>query len=103
MSAPVDNPVGSLGQGRQTVKEGGKPVRLTEATTQCNWVMVIAETDNTGIITVGGSGVVAKLEERKGLPLEKGDTTTIPINDAAQVFIDTTVNGDGVTFIYGIA
>jgi hypothetical protein len=99
----ADNPAGSLGQGRQTIKEAGKPVQLSTTTTGCNWVAITAETDNTGIITIGGSGVVAKLEERKGLPLEKGDSTTIPVGDLAQVYIDTTVNGDGVTFIYGIA
>lgn len=99
----ADNPVGSLGQGRKTVAETGKAVQLTTTTTQCNWVVVTAETDNTGIITVGGKGVKAKLEEREGLPLEKGDSITIPVGDLTQVYIDTTVNGDGVTFMYGIA
>ena len=99
----ADNPVGSFGTGRQTVKEGGKAVQLSTTTTGCNWVQVTAETDNTGIITIGGKNVVAKLEERQGLPLEKGDTATLPVGDLAQVYIDTTVNGDGVTFLYGVA
>jgi hypothetical protein len=96
------NPAGSLGDGRQTVAEGGKPVALA-TTTGCNWISVTAETDNTGVIAVGGKTVVAKLEDRRGVALAKGETVTLPVGDLAQVYIDTTVNGDGVTFTYGIA
>jgi hypothetical protein len=96
-----DNPVGSFGDGRQTVAEAGKPVALTSATAGCAWVLITAETDNTGEIVVGGKTVVAKLEDRRGAPLEKGDSVTLPAGDLASVYIDTTVNGDGVTFLYG--
>jgi len=98
-----DNPVSSLGTGRKTVAEGGKAVALATTTTSCVWVTITAETDNTGIITVGGKGVLSKLEERQGVPLEKGDSVTIPVGDLAQVYIDTTVNSDGVTYCYGVA
>jgi hypothetical protein len=98
-----DNPVSAFGDGRQTVSEAGKAVQLSTTTTGCAWVTITAETDNTGVICVGGKGVLAKLEERRGLPLEKGDTATLPAGDLAGVYIDSTVSGDGVTFIYGVA
>lgn len=98
-----DNPVGSFGSGRQTVTEGGKAVALSTTTIGCNWVTLEAETDNTGEIVIGGKSVVAKLAERQGISLAKGDSVTLPAGSLASVYIDTTVNGDGVTFIYGIA
>lgn len=97
-----DNPVGSFGDGRQTVSEGGKAVALATGTA-CSWVTIEAETDNTGEIVVGGSSVVAELAKRRGLSLAKGDSVTLPAGNLTSVYIDATVNGDGVSFIYGIA
>jgi hypothetical protein len=63
-------------------------------------VIITAETDNTGNITVGGSTVVAALATRRGIPLAAGDSVALEIDNLADVFIDSTVNGDGVTFAY---
>jgi hypothetical protein len=63
--------------------------------------MLVAETDNTGIITFGGSQVDAALATRRGYPLTAGEKSPwIPVDDLYNVYIDTTVNGDGVTYIY---
>lgn len=97
-----DNPAGSLGSGRKTVAEKEKPEALASRTS-CLWVRIEAETDNTGEITVGGKGVVGKLAERTGATLDKGEALTLTVGDLAQVWLDTTVNGDGVTYVYGIA
>ena len=71
------------------------------SSTACQWVQVTAETDNTGIIVIGGSTVVAALATRRGTPLSAGDTIVLPVSDLANVYIDATVSTDGVTFIYG--
>jgi len=67
------------------------------------WVAITAETDNTGVITVGGSAVVGALATRKGVPLAVGDSVTLPINNLSDVYLDTTVNGDGVTYSVGVS
>jgi hypothetical protein len=49
---------------------------------------------------VGGSTCIALLATRQGTPLEAGDSYSIDIDDLADVFIDATVSGEGVTFTY---
>lgn len=88
-----------LGDGRKTVATAGTAEALA-ASTAVKYVVITAETDNTGVICVGSSTVVAALATRRGIPLEAGDSTVIPIDDLADVYIDTTVNGDGVTYVY---
>lgn len=96
----LDNPAGVLRDGRQTVTTGGTAVQLSSTSTRCRSLVVTAETDNTGIIVVGGTTVVASLATRRGTPLAAGDSIGIDISNLNSVWLDTTVNGDGVTFSY---
>lgn len=90
-----------IANGRKVTVSAGTAVALATSTT-AKWVTVQAETDNTGIVVVGGSGVVAALATRQGIALYAGDSYgPIPIDNLADVYIDTTVSGDGVTFTYG--
>lgn len=91
--------IGSIVDGRKVVTTAGTPVAL--GTTQAiKKIYVQAETDNTGVIVIGNSTVVASLATRRGIALNAGDSIEIDIDDLAKLFIDTTVNGDGVTFTY---
>lgn len=85
--------------GRQTVTTPGTAVALA-ASTACTEVIATAETDNTDIVVIGGSTVVAALSTRRGNPLYAGDSFAISTNDLAEVFIDALTAGDGVTFTY---
>lgn len=90
-------------QGRKTVAAAGTAEALTSSYTAFSSVTICAETDNTGIISVGDSGVVAALSTRTGVPLSASDCYTIDAgdwgsSDLRTVFIDTTVSGDGVTY-----
>lgn len=89
----------SVGDGRKTVTTAGTAERLAAAT-KATQVVITAETDNTGIICVGGSTVVAALATRRGTPLSLGDTVTLPCVDLSDIWLDTTVDGDGATFTY---
>lgn len=93
-------PTTGLNTGRKTVTTAGTAEAIAASTT-CKWVQITAETDNTGIVVVGDSGVIASLSTREGTPLNAGDTVTIPIDNLADVYIDSTVNGEGVSFLYG--
>ena len=92
----------SISDNRKIVTTAGTRVALVASSTRANWVIITAETDNTGIIVVGGSGVIAALATRQGTPLGVGDTIALLIDDLVDVYIDTTVDGDGVTFTYGL-
>ena len=92
----------SISNNRKIVTTAGTRVALVASSTRANWVIITAETDNTGIIVVGGSGVIAALATRQGTPLGVGDSVALLIDDLVDVYIDTTVDGDGVTFTYGL-
>lgn len=89
----------SVGDGRKVVATAGTAEALATSTS-CKSVTITAETDNTGVISVGGSTVVAALATRRGTPLNAGDSMSIGINDLSKIYLDTTVNGDGVTYTY---
>jgi hypothetical protein len=90
---------GSVGDGRKTVTTGGTAEALASSTS-IKSVVITAETDNTGVIVVGGSTVVAALGTRRGTPLSAGESLSLEIDNLADVYLDTTVNGDGVTYTY---
>lgn len=91
----------ALGEGRKTVSSAGTAEALASSTT-IKEVIVTAETNNTGVMCAGGGGVVAAEATREGEPLFPGDSVVLQIDDLAAVYIDTTVNGDGVTYIYRV-
>lgn len=97
---PLENPAASIGDGRTVVTTAGTRVQLATTSVKCRSVAITAETDNTGVITVGGSTVVGALATRRGTPLAAGASVSFDINDLAKVYLDTTVNGDGVTYTY---
>lgn len=88
-----------IADGRKVVTTAGTRVTLA-ASTACKQVVLTAETDNTGFVVVGGSTVVAALATRQGIPLAPGDSITLEIDNLADVNLDSTVSGDGVTFVY---
>ena len=87
------------GCGRKVVTTAGTAVAL--GTNQSvDIITICAETNNTGTIVVGDSGVIASLATREGIPLDAGDCYTITkqSNNLLKIYIDSTVNGDGVTY-----
>lgn len=100
--ARIDNPTASLGDGRQVVTTAGTRVQLSTNSVECREVAVTAETDNTGVVVVGGSTVVAALATRRGTPLAAGDTAIIPVDNLQDVWLDATVSTDGVTYTYEV-
>jgi hypothetical protein len=95
----------ALKDGRKVVATAGTAERLVSAasSTVVAWVGIMAETDNTGTVTVGGSTVVAAQATRRGIPLAAGEGTSISVAggiDLKDIWLDVTTNGDGVTFAY---
>lgn len=101
MSDKVDHNTRTLGHGVKTVAAAGTDEALA-ATKIIKWVIVQAQTDNTGIIAVGGAGVDATVATGTGVALTAGTSVTLAIDDLARVYIDSTVSGDGVRYTYGM-
>lgn len=84
--------------GRKVVTTAGTAVNFSGSS--CKEVIITAETDNTGVVVVGGSGVIASLATRLGVPLNAGDSVVIGLSDdLSELWLDSTVSGDGVTFL----
>ena len=98
----------TVNDGRKVVATAGTAVPLAASSTKAGSVVVTAEEDNTGDIVVGASSVVESPETRRGHLLTPGTAFSINggfdgqggVVDMAKIFIDSEVNGDGVTFLY---
>jgi len=88
-----------VGDGVAVVTTAGTDVVLA-ASTACKLVIIQAQTDNTSKIAVGATGVDATVATGTGILLDPGDSITLPIDNLADIYIDSLVNGEGVRFTY---
>lgn len=96
----VGHNITGIGHGVKVVTTAGTDVALASSTT-AKAVMIQAQTDNTSAIAVGASGVDATIATGTGIILYAGEWTPwIPIDNLADIYIDSLVNGEGVRFIY---
>lgn len=96
---PAGHDVTGVLSGRKVVATAGSRVALASSTAAKS-VLICAETDNTGIVVVGSaSGVIADLATREGIPLSAGDAISLRCDNLADIGLDSTVSGDGVTFL----
>lgn len=89
-----------ISNGRKTVTTGGTAEALAASATACISVIITALAANTGVVVAGGSGVVASSGTRSGAPLNAGDSISFDIDDLSKIFLDVTVNGEGVSYAY---
>lgn len=95
----VGHDVTGIGHGVTTVTTAGTDVVLA-GSTACKRVTIQAQTDNTGLIAVGATGVDATVATGTGVLLYPGDSYEIDIDNLADIFIDSTVSGEGVRYSY---
>lgn len=96
----ADHTSTGIGSGVTTVTTAGTDVVLA-GSTAAKWVIVQAQTDNTGLIAVGASGVDATIATGTGVALSAGQSISLPVDNLADVYIDATVSTDGVRYTYG--
>lgn len=89
----------TVGTFRDTVASAGTREQLPS--NACKWVDITAETDNTGYLVIGGSGVIASLSTRQGRPLIAGETVRYWVTNTNVLYADVTVSGDGFTATFG--
>jgi hypothetical protein len=80
--------------GNTTVTTAGTRVPLAAAQAITS-VTVKALSTNTGTIYVGGSGVSSS----NGFALAKSESVSMDLADLSTVWIDSSVNGEGVTYL----
>lgn len=97
----IDHSSSGIGHGVKTVTTAGTDVALVASSTPAKWVVVQAQTDNTGNIAVGATGVDATESTGTGILLAASESITLPVDNLTDVFIDASVSGDGVRFTYG--
>lgn len=96
----LDNPATRIRDGRKTVAAAGTPEQLTSTATRVRSLVVTAETDNTGLVAVGNSTCRATATTQRGVILSAGGSVGVDIDDLSKVYVDASVNGDGVAYAY---
>lgn len=91
--------LGHIGVGRKTIAAAGTAEALA-SDTPAKKVDIQAELDNTDVIVVGDSNVIANLATRKGIALRAGESYSFEIINLSHIYIDAVVNGEGVIYAY---
>jgi hypothetical protein len=88
-------PPSTVYAGQKTVTTAGTELALgtSQALTQGVWIKALHA--NTGFIYVGLTGV----SSADGFVLDAGESIFIPIDNRATIFIDSSVNGEGVSYV----
>jgi hypothetical protein len=96
----VNHATTSIGHGVKVVASAGTDEVLASAT-PAKWIVIQAQTDNSGIVAVGGAGVDATVATGTGVALAAGESVTLLIADLSDLYVDAVTNGDGVRYTYG--
>lgn len=95
---PLQGTYKTLTSGTKTVTTSGTRVQLISTATECKRIDVVADSNNSGIIYVGGATTLASTIT--GIPLTPTGSYTFYITDVSNVYIDSTASGDKVSFVY---
>jgi len=85
--------------GLKVVSSAGTDVVLG-GDVDCKKIDIQSQTDNTGLIAVGFTGVDATEATGTGVILYAGDTYSLEITNLNLIYIDSTVSGEGVRYTY---
>ena len=91
----------SIGNGRKVTVSAGTAVAIGSSTS-IKKVTIQALDTNTDVIVVGGSTVVAASGTRSGIALLPYNSVVIQVDNLADVYIDSVLSGEGISFIYEI-
>lgn len=89
------SPPRTIGDGSKTVTAAGTAEALATSTA-CKYVIITALESNTDTVWIGGSTV----EAGRGRPLVSLQSEKIDIDNLSKVYVDSEVNGEGVSFTY---
>jgi hypothetical protein len=84
--------------GQRTVTTAGTAVQLSTVSVPCYEIAIQAKRTNTGRIYIGGAGIGNN--DTGGVMLNAEDIYTDYVTDLQQIYINSSVDGEGVTYIY---
>jgi hypothetical protein len=90
----IDMPTAVV-HGQKSVTTVGTRVTLGSTTSLKFGVTIKAKVGNTGSIYVGSSAVTSS----NGYVLAAGESVFVGVADLASIYIDSSVNGEGVSFV----
>lgn len=95
-------PYSNISGGQRQVANASTPIVLVATPTASKRVTVIGSQDNAGVVVIGGSNARATPEgnQRAGLRVLASKDTVLFINDLNKLYIDSTVSGDSVNYVY---
>ena len=85
----------TLRNGQKYVTTAGTQVALASSTAIYHSVTIMAQAGNSGNIYIGDSSVSSS----NGYILDAGDTIEIQIANLSTIYVDSSVNGEGVSYI----
>lgn len=74
----------------------GTGLQISSTSYPCHEVTIIALRTNTGYVYIGGSDVSSTVY---GAELTAGDSITLAVNDLNLVYFDTSVSGEGISYV----
>lgn len=95
-----DSSYENIGDGIKAVTTAGTSVQLSATSVACRMVQIQARTENTGVIVVGSSSVVASASTRRGIALVPGASVALRVTDLNKLYLDSTVSAEGVSYVY---
>jgi len=97
----VGHNITGIASSNRAVTTAGTRVTLTAASTPAKYVKIQAKPANTGRIAVGGSSVDETPATVDGLILYAAENSGwIPCDDLVDIYLDSSVSAEGVTYIY---
>lgn len=98
-SVPLQGVFRNIGNGKKVVTTHGTAVVLATST-ECKRIDIVALSTNTKQIAVGSSTVSAQTSTESGVILQPGGSYTFFVTNLSSVFVDSLVDGEGVTYCY---
>lgn len=90
----------NIGDGIQKVAAAGTAEQLSSSSIPCRKVLIQACPENTDVVVVGASTVVAALATRRGISLVPGGQVYLSVTDVNKLYVDSLVSGEGVSYVY---
>ena len=91
----------AINDGLKVVTTAGTRVQLSATSVPCKKVFIQANDQNTGEIVIGSVTVVgASGATRRGTALFASQGEWFPVSNLNLIYIDSTVNGEGVYFTF---
>ena len=89
-----------LATGTQAVAAAGTPETLVSSSTLARMVLIQAYPGNNDNVVVGDADIVATAGSERGIVLVPGATVELRVKDLQDIYVDSVVNAEGVSFVY---